>query len=254
MAVLGVITCEILELEFSHLFSKDTEIDGITVIADKYSLGMIAALEALDIIPSRVPTLREFHPESPDRLEVLVRVLELALHNRKRNLQEGLVKAAKEMGRYVDAIVLGYGLCGNALQKPHELLVDAGVPIYIPMDQDHPVDDCIGLLIGGRECYYKEQCKVAGTFFMIPGWTYHWKRMFEQEFGNMSLEIAKRLFQNYERSLLISTPIMPLEEMRKNSEPFNERFGFRTDVCQGSLGLLKKTWESAKAFVNCKTG
>ena len=89
---------------------------------------------------------------------------------------------------------------------------------------------------------------------MIPGWTYHWKRMFEQEFGNMSLEIAKRLFQNYERSLLISTPIMPLEEMRKNSEPFNERFGFRTDVCQGSLGLLKKTWESAKAFVNCKTG
>ena len=39
--------------------------------------------------------------------------------------------------------------------------------------------------IGGRECYYKEQCKVAGTFFMIPGWTYHWKRMFEQEFGNM---------------------------------------------------------------------
>jgi hypothetical protein len=78
--------------------------------------------------------------------------------------------------------------------------------------------------------------------------------MFEQEFGNMSLEIAKRLFQNYERSLLISTPIMPLEEMRQNSDPFNERFGFRTDVCEGSLGLLQKTWESAKAFVNCKTG
>jgi hypothetical protein len=29
---------------------------------------------------------------SPDRLEVLVRVLELALHNRKHNLQDGLVK------------------------------------------------------------------------------------------------------------------------------------------------------------------
>ena len=53
------------------------------------------------------------------------------------------------MGRHVDAIVLGYGLCGNALQKPEELLVDAGVPIFIPMDQDHPVDDCVGLIIGG---------------------------------------------------------------------------------------------------------
>ena len=92
MAVLGVITCEILELEFSHLFSIDKDIDGITVIADKYSLGMIAALESLDIIPRRVPILREFHADSPDRLEVLVRVLELALHNRKHNLQDGLVK------------------------------------------------------------------------------------------------------------------------------------------------------------------
>ena len=55
MTVLGVITCEILELEFSHLFSKDKDIDGITVIADKYSLGMIAALEALDIFQDGYP-------------------------------------------------------------------------------------------------------------------------------------------------------------------------------------------------------
>lgn len=34
----------------------------------------------------------------------------------------------------------------------------------------------------------------GSNFFMTPGWTTHWKRMFEQEFGNMSLEIAKRLF------------------------------------------------------------
>ena len=86
------------------------------------------------------------------------------------------------------------------------------------MDEDHPVDDCIGLLIGVRECYYGEQCKVAGTFFMIPCWTYHWQQMFEQEFGNLSLYIAKRLFRHYERSLLISTPIMSLEEMRRDSE------------------------------------
>ena len=69
-----------------------------------------------------------------------------------------------EFGPHVDALVLGYGLCGNALEKPEKLLSEAGVPVFIPMDEDHPVDDCIGLLIGGRECYYKEQCKVAGPF------------------------------------------------------------------------------------------
>jgi hypothetical protein len=88
---------------------------------------------------------------------------------------------------------------------------------------------------------------------MIPGWTYHWKQMFEQEFGNMSLKMAKRLFRQYERSLLISTPVMPLEVMRRNSDPFNERFGFRTEVREGTLGLLEETWDSAKVFLTGKT-
>jgi len=255
MAIIGILTCEILELEFANLLGTDTDVHRITALEDERSVRLIGTLESLRT-PNlhRISDIKAFSPGVGNHTEVLIRVLELGLHNRKQTLQEGLVNAALEFGPHVDALVLGYGLCGNALEKPEELLSEAGVPVFIPMDEDHPVDDCIGLLIGGRECYYKEQCKVAGTFFMIPGWTYHWKRMFEQEFGNMSLEIAKRLFQNYERSLLISTPIMPLEEMRQNSDPFNERFGFRTDVCEGSLGLLQKTWESAKAFVDCKTG
>jgi hypothetical protein len=57
----------------------------------------------------------------------VVRVLELGLHKNKKTLQEGLIKAASEIGPYVDVILLGYGLCGNALQKPGELLVEAGV-------------------------------------------------------------------------------------------------------------------------------
>jgi hypothetical protein len=152
----------------------------------------------------------------------------------------------------VDALMLGYGLCGNAFEKPEELLSDAGVPVFIPMDEDHPVDDCIGLLIGGRERYYGEQCRVAGTFFMIPGWTYHWRRMFEQEFGNMSPEIFKEMFKHYERSLMVTTPTMSLEDMKKNSAEFNERFGFRTETCKGTLGILHQTWNSAKAYVLLK--
>jgi hypothetical protein len=251
MPVLGVITCEILELEFAHLFSKDRDIAGITVLADSYSLGMIEALESKNSTPRRIPILREFNANDSDRLEVLVRVMELALHNRKRNLQEGLVKAAKDMGRHVDAIVLGYGLCGNALQKPHELLADAGIPIFIPMDQDHPVDDCVGLIIGGRECYYREQCRVAGTFFMIPGWTRHWKELFKKEYGKFDVEFSRRIFgmSNYERSLLIPNPVLPVKEMRQNIAEFNHLFGFRTELLQGSLDILSKTWESAKEYL-----
>lgn len=251
MPVLGVITCEILELEFAHLFTNDEDIIGITVLADRYALGMIEALESQNLIPSRIPILREFRRKNSDRLEVLVRVMELALHNRKRNLQNGLIKAAKEMGRYADVLVLGYGLCGNALNKPHELLADAGIPIFIPMDQDHPVDDCVGLIIGGRECYYREQCRVAGTFFMIPGWTRHWKELFRKEYGKFDIEFTKRIFgmSNYERSLLIPNPVLSVQEMRQNIMEFNDLFGFRTELLQGSLDILNKTWASAKKYL-----
>ncbi len=251
MAVLGVITCEILELEFAHVLAKDTDIAGVTVLENRYALGMIEAMEAQNLFPRRMPILRGFTPTFPNRLEVVVRVMELALHNRKRILQDELVKAAKEMGRYVDAIVLGYGLCGNALEKPDELLADAGTPVFIPMDQDHPVDDCVGLIIGGRECYYREQCRVAGTFFMIPGWTRHWKEIFQKEYGNFDVAFARRLFgmSNYERSLLVPNPALSVKTMRQNIEEFNHIFGFRTELIEGSLDILNQTWETAKQFI-----
>ena len=254
MGILGILTCEILELEFAELLAADKDVGRITVLENERSARLITALESIkkDKL-NRITDLKDFIPAREISLEVLVGVLELALHIRKHTLQQGLIEAALEFGPRVDALLLGYGLCGNAFEKPEELLCDAGVPVFIPMDEDHPVDDCIGLIIGGRKRYYEEQCRVAGTFFMIPGWTYHWKRMFEHEFGNLSPEMAKRLFKHYERSLLIQTPIMGLEEMKQNIEVFNEMFGFRTDVCEGTDRMLITTWDSVKEYLNPKT-
>jgi hypothetical protein len=251
MAVLGILTCEILELEFAHILITDADLAGITVLDDEHSLRLLEALESLEVKHlKRITDLNEFRPRPPNRTEVLVQVLELALHNRKLTLQQGLIEAACKLGPHVDALMLGYGLCGNALEKPDELLSDAGVPVFIPMDEDHPVDDCVGLLIGGRECYYKEQCKIAGTFFMIPGWTHHWRRMVEHEFGSRDLDLLKRLFKDYERSLVIPTPTMSEREMKRNTEAFDRLFGLRSEVREGTLKILYEAWYSAKAFLN----
>ena len=247
MAVLGVLTCEILELEFAYLLSRKSEVTRITVLEDIRSARIIEALESEGLQNlSRIPHVEAFNPNRSNNLEVLICVLELGLHNRKKSLQQGLIQAAQKMSPYVDALLLGYGLCGNALEQPDKLLSEIGVPIFMPMDEDHPVDDCVGLIIGGRDRYYGELCKVAGTFFMIPGWSFHWKRMFEQEFGSIPLDVAKRLFAHYERSLLISTPIMSEDEMNRNVNQFNKMFGFRTEVCEGTLEILNKTWKKAK--------
>jgi len=59
------------------------------------------------------------------------------------------------------------------------------------MDEDQPVDDSIGLLIGGGRMILWRTAQGAGTFFMIPGWTHHWKQLLEREFGNLSLDLTK---------------------------------------------------------------
>jgi hypothetical protein len=250
MGVLGVILCEVLELEFAHLLGADPEVTRITVVEDDPSARLTEALESNGVRNLyRVSQINDFVPDAGDEFEVLVRVLELALHSRKKNLQTGLVEAAQEMSPHVDALLLGYGLCGNALEKPQELFSDAGVPVFIPTDEDHAVDDCIGMLIGGREAYYGEQCNVAGTFFMTPGWTYHWKRILDREFGGMTLEMAKRLFADYKRSLLLSTSLMPEDEMRRNAAEFNELFDCRSERREGTLKILDDTWKTARSFV-----
>ncbi len=255
MGILGILTCEILELEFAELVGNDPELVRITVLEDERSARLLEVLESKNVKNlNRITDLKTFTPDHQNQIDVLIQVLELALHNRRQTLQQGLIEAACKLGPHVDALMLGYGLCGNALEKPGELLSEAGVPIFIPMDEDHPVDDCVGLLIGGRECYYEEQCKIAGTFFMIPGWTYHWKRMFDQEFGNLSIDMAKELFKNYERSLLISTDTMSQDEMSRNSKAFNNLFDLRQEAREGTLQILYQSWNSAKAYLNSKTG
>jgi len=254
MAVLGVLTCEILELEFAHLLAADPGLARVTVLEDKHSARLIGALAVHGVNnPRRVFRLEEFMRDSGCGVEVLIRVLELGLHIWPRKLREALVEAAHEISSHVDALLLGYGLCGNALEKPGELLSDIGVPVFIPMDEDHPVDDCVGLLIGGRERYYAELCKVAGTYFITPGWSYHWRRMFEREFGGVSLDLAKRMFKHYERTLLISNPIMPQDEMASNVQEFNDMFGFRAEACDGTFSILMDAWAAAKESLNSQT-
>jgi len=256
MGVIGILTCEILELEFAHLLFTDPDLSRITVLEDIRSACLIETLESKAVQKlRRIPHINSFSPDKSEQTagqpEVLVRVLEIALHRRKKLLQKGLVNAAREMRPHVDALFLGYGLCGGALDNTQELL-DVDVPVFIPMDKDHPVDDCVGLLIGGRDNYYAEQCKIPGTFFMIPGWTYHWKQIFGPDCSSVKPDMAKRMFNYYKRSLLVVTSVMSKDEMERNVEKFNKLFGLRLEARKGTMEILNETWKAAKAFLRNK--
>lgn len=251
MARLGIIACQILELELAHLLVNDVEVSNIIILDTGFGDGFFRALKQKG---GSVPRLTKDMGKCPSaesgRFEVVVQIMELGLHTVIRALRSAVIDAVLEMSTHVDAIVLGYGLCGNALNNHQEMMKDIDVPLFMPIDEDHTVDDCVGLIIGGREAYYEEQCKVAGTFFMNAGFSRHWKDLL-QKANAVKIEeaMSKRIMAGYERSLLLITPVLSENEMVANIEEFNQTYGLRTEVRKGTLEILEKTLVKGKCFV-----
>jgi hypothetical protein len=249
MAVLGIITCEILELEFARLLGEAREIGCISVLEDRHSARLINLLEAQSIeCLQRLPHVSAFRAEPDEPLEVLVRVLALGLHRNGRVLRHALSKAAHELQLHSHALLLGYGLCGNALDDPRSV-IDVDIPLFLPMDDDHPLDDCVALCLGGRECYYAEQRKVAGTFFLTPGWSEHWKQMLDTPSGQLSQPGLKRVLSGYERALLVQTPALDDAELLQRGDEFSQRTGLRLESIQGTMDPLTSAWIAARDFI-----
>jgi hypothetical protein len=254
MAVLGIITCEILELEFARLLSEDTEVRRISVLEDDCSARLIELLEEHQTPHvQRLPHPHAFVAEPDMPLEVLVRVLALGLHRTRRVLSKALGEAVQALQSRVDALLLGYGLCGGALDDIRAV-VDANVPLFQPMDGDHPVDDCVALCLGGRERYYGEQRKIAGTFFLTPGWSRHWRRMLDVSTGKVAQPGLERLLSGYERALLVQTPAMAEEQQQQNGMEFARRTGLRLETQAGTMDPLSAAWDAAKASALGKSG
>lgn len=251
MAKIGIITCQILELEFAHLLSVDTEVSDVFVVDNEFSAGLLSELKRHGKKPvHRLATPREFGKRPSNGHHVFIWVMEVGLHSDINNLQRHVVSSVKEMARHVDSILLGYGLCGNALNHVQDLFSEVGVPVILPMDEDHPVDDCVGLIIGGRENYYAQQRECAGTIFMNAGFSRHWQKFMDpvlpEKLQPKKEKILKRMMRDYKRSLLLPTKVLGETEMMANIETFNAKFGLRTESIPGTLALLEKAWQEAK--------
>lgn len=99
-----------------------------------------------------------------------VRWLPQGLHDTPDRLREQLQQqidaleawsASQPLHHALDAIVLGYGMCGGGTAGLH-----AGrLPLVLPR-----TDDCIGILLGARERYLELFARYPGIYWLSPGW------------------------------------------------------------------------------------
>jgi hypothetical protein len=192
-----------------------------------------------------------------------VEFVEIGLHERGQEpmraaLQERIDRAG---GRSYDAIVLGYGLCGNGLHG----IAAREIPLVIPR-----VDDCIALLLGGRDAYKAQVEANPGTFFYSTGWLERAKFLDQLSFGDQRIDLSldtlvsrygsdngSFLFQEltsfkkrYGRIAFIKTGLEPSPHFEAEAQAQAEDRGWSFGTITGNLALLHSLfagrWEDSQ--------
>lgn len=253
MSKIGMIVCQMLEDETVEVLSTDPNISEIIILINEYSKNLWDRLRmkcktAIKLIGARNES--EFAKINPKKSGFItyVKVLKLGLHSFPKKIKEEVYTSIEKFQPHVDAIFVGYGLCGNTLKDVEKRFKEAEVPVVILKDaKGGIVDDCVGLALGGNESYLRELRKCAGTFFLTPMWAANWQSLLG-DIGIGDLGIAKWIFEKvgYERALMINTSIEDLKTFRRNCENFASLFDFRLEKVDGTMEIFKNCFSQAK--------
>jgi hypothetical protein len=256
--VIGLLICEVLEDEMLHLITKDTDFKKITIIETDPGKDLIQGLhgtvgDRLSVIGS----IDEFEPDPESPLEILATVLRVGLHMDKELLQDGVVQQGTILAQKSDALLLGYGLCGNVLLDIEKRMSDVTCPIVLPEHRDGTkIDDCVCMVLGGCDKYLDHVYKEAGTWFVTPGWLKHWETLLVKELHCPDIPTVKWIFERtgYKRCLMVNTGIADYEKFRSDTEAFAQIFSFSVEEVEGTLDPLEQSFNRAKKAVEKERG
>jgi hypothetical protein len=180
--------------------------------------------------------IEEMMPHLPPDIEY--QVLDFGLHVNPDALRISLQQAIDAASETADTIILGYGLCSQAVVG----LQANGCTLVVPK-----VDDCIAIFLGSGDAYKAQACSEPGTYYLTKGWIEAGDSPFDEYDGLVEQygeEKARRLMsqilKNYTRLALINTGQYELERYRDYSQRTAERFGLRYEEIPGSDALVKR--------------
>lgn len=129
-------------------------------------------------------------------------VLDIALHLQPDRLRQTLIDTIKTLEQEGTTLLLGYGLCGRALEGVYSRKSTLVLP---------RVDDCVGALLGSRDRHRRFLARHPGSYFMAPRWLDSELNIFTQihkGLDHIPLERRKQLLKtalkHYDRLILLS--------------------------------------------------
>src|SRR4051794_7230585 len=161
-----------------------------------------------------------------------------------------------DAGRF-DAILLGYGLCGNGIDG----LVSRVLPIVVPR-----AHDCIALLMGSRGKYQEYFERHPGVYFRSIGWLERGAEIQPREYtrdelvGRYGEDDGEYLFEQlttyrsaYRQLTFIKTGLEQDVAFEKTAEEEARSRGWKFEAMDGSLqlfeALLRGDWDERDFLV-----
>jgi len=180
--------------------------------------------------------IEEMQPHMPEGTQS--KVFDFGLHIKPDKLRTTLQAAIDEVSGQFETIILGYGLCSQAVVG----IRANGCSLVVPR-----VDDCIAIFLGSKEAYKQQSQKEPGTYYLTKGWievgdtpfSEH-ERMVER-FGREKADyIYQVMMGNYKRLALINTGQYELEKFRDYTKNTAAKFNLAYDEIPGSDALVRK--------------
>ena len=270
---IGIITCEILSTEIKEIIEKagldklflvmpDANNLAVSVmnrtINERFSRALAKADSKITIKEKAIENIETEIRENGIRDSVIIKVLELRLHDCPNKLLAEIEEGIKKMSSVVDFVLLGYGLCGCTARDVERVIREAEVPVVIPRDRGEILNNCIELALG-RAKFLSLREEEIGTFFMTPAGASIIKEpqvIFESTIGILAgkmnrsaaadtSRIIKLMKSHYRRVVKIcySKADENDSDYSKTVEKFAKEFGLEIKTEKGSSRIMLEALE-----------
>ena len=166
-------------------------------------------------------------------------VLDFGLHIRPDDLKRALQEAIDAASESAETIILGFGLCSQAVVG----LRANGCTLVVPR-----VDDCIAIFLGSDRAYRDQQRAEPGSYYLTKGWIEvsdtlldEYERTVERYGQQRADRMMGVMLRNYTRLAFIDTGQHEQERYREYARGAAERLGLRYEEIPGSDALVIKT-------------
>ena len=180
--------------------------------------------------------IEEMLPHIPEGMHR--QLFDFGLHVNPNELRESLQAAINVASVKYDTIILGYGLCSQAIIG----ITANNCQLVVPR-----VDDCIAIFLGSRQAYYSQARSAPGTYYLTKGWIEVGDTPFTEynytveKYGKEKAERIFRLMMgNYTRLALINTGLYEIDKYRNYTKETADEYGLQYEEIDGSDALVKK--------------